>query len=538
MSSPGEPAGTSPSGTAPDPHVKKTEDFDRSYAIGIMLLMAALVMIVMYIEGMLTPSLPQIQSEFGVDYSQVSLVLSMYLVTGVALSPIVGKLGDVYGKKRVLGAVLVVYLAAVSVTGFSPTFTFMVASRAVQGVGLTIFPLAMSLVREEFPRDMVPRAQGILSGMFGAGFAVSLPLGAWVSNTWGWRFTYHSAIPIVAILVVLAIVFVRESPYRRPNAYVDYAGAGLLAVSLANFVLGLSQGPVWGWYNFAGASWHGIIWGAPEFFLLGTALLVPTALVEYYLHTRGKEVILDVRLLSMRNVMAVNLIITIAGFGMFLGFQALTFRLEEPVAVGGFALDTFHIGLSFIAFAVPMLIFAPLTAVLVTRVGTKPLTLLGGIIAAGGFFLATRTPTLTELLVSMFVMGVGLAIMNSAVINLLVLTVEPRDMGLATSMNGTFRNLGSSMGAPLAGSLMSTYVTYMQVKSPYSPKPLLVGPFPDSTAFLYIFLIAAAVMIFAGALALFAREILGKRAEKGALASDEQETPAVPGPLRYGAEGK
>lgn len=500
-----------------DPHAKTVETFDSAYAYRIILIMIGLVMIVMYIEGMLTPSLPQIQQDFNItDVSQVSLVLSAYLVTGVALSPVAGKLGDVYGKKKVLVVVLVIYTAAVTVTGFSPSFEFMVASRAVQGVGLTVFPLALSLVREEFPREMVPKAQGILSGMFGAGFAVSLPLGAFVSNTWGWRYTYHSAIPVVVILTILAIFYLRESPYRRPDAYVDYRGAGLLAASLAFFVIGLSQAPVWGWWSF----------GTLALFAFGAALLVPTAAVELVEHRRGKEIILNPKLLRQRNVMVSNLVIVIAGFGMFLAFQAITYRLSEPVAAGGFAQDTFHIGLSFIAFAVPMLIFAPLAGVLVPRIGTKPLTILGGIVGGIGFYAATQTPTLDDLLVAMFVIGAGIALLNSAVINLLVLTVEPREMGLATAMNATFRNMGSSVGAPLAGSIMTSYFVVVPTSVPNVPYPVPI-PWPDSTAFYIAFVIAAVTTVFAGLVVLYAKEILGKRAVQEALASDERTSEPV-----------
>ncbi len=483
-----------------DPHAKTAETFDRAYAGRILAIMSVLVMIVMYIEGMLTPSLYSIAREFHVDVSQISLVLSVYLVTGVALSPIAGKLGDVYGKKRVLTVVLVIYAAAVSVTGFSPSFEFMVASRAIQGVGLTIFPLAMSLIREEFPREMVPRAQGLLSGLFGAGFAVSLPLGAFVSNTYGWRFTYHSAIPVVLAVTVAAFLFLRESPYRRPQAYVDYVGAGLLAAALALFVLGLSQGPVWGWQS---DSVLGLL-------VVGAILLVATALVERRVHRRGHDAILDVRLLSKRNVLVTNLVIVVSGFGMFLAFQALTFRLEYPVPVG-FAQSIFQTGLAFVAFAIPMLVFAPLSSLAVTRIGTKPMTVLGCLVAAAGFYAETLAGDLTQLLECMFVIGAGIAVMNSSVINLLVLTVEPREMGLATSLNAVFRNVGSSLGAPLAGSLMSTYTVLYYGQA-----------FPSPSAFHYAYLIAAAASLFAGVIVLFAKEILGRRAVVTELASDER----------------
>jgi MFS family permease len=396
----------------------------------------------------------------------------------------VGKLGDIYGKKRVLSVVLIVYTVAVSVTGFSPTFEFMVVSRAVQGVGLTVFPLAMSLVREEFPREMIPRAQGILSALFGAGFAISLPLGAWVSNGFGWEFTYHTAIPFVVAATVAAFVFLRESPFRRPEAKVDYTGAVLLASSLALFVFALAQGPTWGWTSTA-------VLGMA---LAGGLLLIPLAWYELRLHRRQAEVILDFRLLGMRNVLVTNILGLVSGFGMFLAFQSLTFQLRDPPPTG-FGQDIFQVGLSFLAFALPMLVFAPLASVLATRWGTKPLTIVGCLIGAVGFALATQANTLDLLLGCMVVMGAGIAITNAAMINLLVLTVNPREMGLATSMSATFRNIGSSVGAPLAGSIMATFT----VSSIY-------GPLPSQAAYNASFVIAAALIT------VFAREVLGRRA--------------------------
>ncbi len=483
----------------PDPHAKTAATFDRAYTLRVMAIASVLVMIVMYVEGMLTPSLPTIQTDFGVGISEASLILSVYLVTGVALSPIAGKLGDVYGKKRVLSVVLGIYAVAVSVTGFSPTFEFMVASRAVQGVGLTVFPLVLSLVREEFPREMVPRAQGILSGLFGAGFAVSLPLGAFVSNAYGWRFTYHSAIPVVVGITIAALVLLRESPYRRPEAFIDYAGAGTLAVSLGLVVLGLSQGPSWGWSSVRVLLLLGV----------GAGLLLPIAAIELYHHRRGREVILDVPLLRRRNVLVANAIVLVSGLGMFLAFQALTYRFREPTPVG-FGYDIFHTGLSFVAFAVPMLIFAPLASVFISRFGAKPLTIVGCAVGAVGFYLGSLADTVPAMLEAMIVIGAGLAVMNSSVINLLVLTVEPREMGLATSLNAVFRNVGSSLGAPIAGTLLSTYT-------------IAGGTLPGPTAFRDSFLIAAVAAIVAAAIVVFAKEILGRRAVREELASDERE---------------
>jgi len=485
-------------------------EFDRKYATRVMLLLAALITIVLYVEGMLTPSLVSIEHDFSITPGQASLILSSYIITGVALSPVVGKLGDIYGKKKVLGIVIVLYAACVSVTGFSPTYSFMVAARAFQGVGLTIFPLGMSLVREEFPRDMVPRAQGILSAMFGAGFAISLPLGAWVSNSYGWRVTYHTAVPFVIVLAVLVILFVRESPYRRPETKVDYVGAGLLGVSLAFFVLALSEGATWGWTSGSTLGLIGI----------GAVLLVPLLVFETRYHARGGEAILDVSLLRERNVLVTNVVGTVAGLGMYLALLSMVFLFESPVSSGGYGQSILGAGLSLVPLALGMLVFAALAGFLVSRVGTRPMTVIGAVVTAISFLLAIPAQSLTSLLLVEFGIGAGIGITNSGVINLLVLTVNPRKMGLATSLSAVFRNIGSSIGAPLSGSLLTTFTIVLV--TPVGPATI-----PSFLAFQWSFALAAVFFGFAGGFVLFGREVLGKNAVRN-LMDEPVDAPSGP----------
>lgn len=496
--------------------VAKERPFDASYATRVMIILAGLVTVVLYIEGMLTPSLPTIDANFGVSPGAGSLILSSYLITGVALSPIVGKLGDIYGKKRMLAIVLVIYAICVSVTGFSPSFEFMVTARAFQGVGLTVFPLGMALVREEFPRSMVPRAQGILSAMFGAGFAMSLPLGAWVSDSYGWRTTYHTAIPFVLVLAVLVFIVLRESDYRRPETKVDYVGATLLGSTLALLVLALSMGPSWGWTS---APVLGLV-------IMGAVLIVPLVAYERIYDRRGGEGILDIRMLKTRNVFVTNLVGAVSGMGMYLALISMTFLFQTSSPVG-YGLNIAGAGDALVPLAVGMLVFSPIAGTFVSRVGTKPLTVLGAAVTAIGFGLAIPSQSLDSLLAEEFIIGAGIAILNAAVINLLILTVAPRDMGLATSMNSVFRNVGSSVGAPISGALLATWV----VAAPG-------GYFePAAIAFEWSFGIALVAFVAAGVIVLFGHEVLGPRARSvQAPAVRDQpvasvvESPALPSP--------
>lgn len=471
------------------PVPKTLDTFDAKYANRVMILLAAIVVVVLYIEGMLIPSLPTIQSDFGVDTAQASVIISAYAASGVALCPVVGKLGDIYGKRKVLIGVLLGYAASVSVTGFSPNFSFMIAARAIQGIGLTILPLGMALMREEFPRELVPRAQGLLSAMFGIGFAVSLPLGSLVSQDFGWRWTYHSAIPFVIALAILAILWIRESQYRRPEAKVDYVGAALLGGGLAGVVTALSQGQVWGWTS-------GLTLG---FLVSGLALFIPFAIYESWWKRRAHEPIMDGKLLRERNVMVTNLVLTVVGLGMYLALFALIYQFEWPAASGGFSGGILDAGIWITPLAASMTAVAVLASILVSRIGVKPLAIGGAILTAIGFYLVSEAATLSQMLVYEVVVGAGIALLNATIINLLVLTVDPKDMGQATAMNTAFRNTGGSVGAPIAGALLATFVFgsghYVGVAT--------------HSAFQYAYWIAAGVTLIGGIFVLFAEEVLG-----------------------------
>ena len=128
------------------------QPLSQGYLNRLLVLIIGLIFIVYYVEAMLTPSLYAIASEFDVSIGQVSLTIALYAMSGTALVPIFGKLGDIYVKKRVFVFILSVYAVCVSVTGFSPSFSFLLAARTVQGIGIAIFPLVISLVREGFPR--------------------------------------------------------------------------------------------------------------------------------------------------------------------------------------------------------------------------------------------------------------------------------------------------------------------------------------------------------------------------------------------------
>ena len=459
----------------------ETHRFDKRYADRAMLLFAAFSFVVLYIETMLIPSLPSIAAEYKVDAAAASLLVSLYLVSGVALSPIIGKLGDIYGKKRVLTYILPIYVVAVGVTGFAPNFTFILISRTIQGIGLTIFPLMISLVQEEFPRDMVPRALSIIMAMFGVGSAIGLPLGSFVSNSFGWQFCYHTALPFVIVVVALILYYIRESRYKRPEVRIDYVGAFTLALSLSMIIMALSEGSTYGWTS------------APILLMMGVGLLllIPFALYE----KRVKEPIFDSRLMGMKNVLIANVITFFSGLVFFFLYQAFSYLFGSAAPLG-FGYNIFRTGISLVPFAIVNAVAAPVLGRYIPRIGVKPFFIIGAVLAAAGFLLAAFTFTPNMEMLSELIGGLGTTLVAIPTINLLVLSIKGEEMGIATSMNSVFRFLGSSLGAPFAGLLIATY--------------------ESRVAFQYSFYLAIVCMAAVLVASLFADEILGhgKRIEE------------------------
>lgn len=478
--------------TAPRPK------YDLKYANRSLILFALLAALVLYVDIMLTPSLPTIATQYKVDPAQVSLILSLYTVFGTALNPLVGKLGDIYGKKKILMIVLISYSVMVTTTSFAPDFNILLISRTLQGVGLSIFPLAFSLVREQFPRERVPKAQGLLSAMFGVGTAVGLVVGALVANSYGWQANYHIATPLIIVITILIFLTIKESIYKT-TMKLDYIGATLLGLALSMIVFGLSEGSSWGWTS----------WPILVLIIGGILLFVP--LVPYERRIQGA--ILDFKLLKIRNVVVSNGIGLTFGMSMFLAFQALSYQLELPSPVG-YNFDILTTGLHFLPLAIGMLLVTYPVGALIAKYGAKPFLILGNIIGAIGFFLISTATNTTEIAIFLLIGSMGLGMLAVSMQNLLVLTVRTQEMGLATSMNTVFRNVGSSLGAPIAGSLIATYTATYMVKV-VQGKASVVVPMvlPTLQAFQYAYYIAAIAFVASLVLSLFAMEIMGKRAK-------------------------
>jgi MFS family permease len=499
--------------------------FDPRAARGALIVLAVMALMVTYVETMVLPAFSAFISFFDdAPTTTVVWIVSAYLLVGTVATPIFGKLGDKYGKKRMIILVMSLYAVAVSVAGFTPNIGaafgvdranqiyVLIGVRAFQGLGMGMFPLAFAILPEVFPAARVGQAQGIVSGMFAAGAALGLVGGGYIAYQFGWQLTYHTVIPVAVILVILAYLYLRESPHLSPKP-IDIPGIGSLGIALAMAMFGLTEGVYWGWTSFSAVSLGGIPWGVPQFFLLA---LVATVFFLFW-ELRVPNPVVSFHALKQRNIWISNVNGVIVGIGMFLIFVTLTILVEDPISPG-FGLDEFQFGLVAFPSALGMLAFAPLWGRWVARQGPKPV-MLGGFavmtLGAGG--LLAFHGSVVEVILFAIPALVGNVACLIAMSNIIVLSVSPRELGIQTGMNQTFRNLGSAVGPVLAAAVTGIFT-----------KEVLVGPgtyrsFPSNTGFVLLFAITAGAALLGLLLSLGLRNYRfradGTRA--GAPSSDE-----------------
>ena len=263
------------SGAAPT-----SSSFDSRYAYTVLFTLAGMAIMVTYVETMVIPAFGNFEQFFDVhDASTIAWILSAYLLVGVVVTPIFGRLGDLYGKKKILLIAMGVYAVAVTIAGFTPNIGawaglsrpnqiyVLIGVRAIQGVGMAMFPLGFAMLPEVFPANRVGQAQGLLSGMFATGAAAGLVGGGWIAQNYGWQLTYHTVIPVAIFMFIVAAILIRESKIRRVLK-IDIPGVTSLGLGLTFLMLGITEGAYWGWGTLNAVSFAGIPWGVPQFFLL------------------------------------------------------------------------------------------------------------------------------------------------------------------------------------------------------------------------------------------------------------------------------
>lgn len=432
--------------------------------------MSLMLMLINYVETMVIPALPKIQEDFSTTATTVAWITTAYLIVGAVASPIFGKLGDRYGKKRMYVISVAFYIVAVGIAGFSPSILFLIFARAVQGLGYAVFPIAIAIITDLFPRERVAQAQGILSGTLAIGPALGLLIGSYIVQDLGWQAAFHTAFIFSLIVFVISLKYLPHIESKTMER-IDYPGALTLMVTIVSFLVYLSDGPNYGW------------WGGDQSLLVLTSLIgfVSFLVVEY----RSKEPLMRFSLFKVRNIMVANVAGLISGVAMFLMFLGVVYysQLPPPYGLGLSIIDS---GLLMAPVALTMVVFGPLAGRIVQKRGPRPSLILGSILGMLGFTLMVfHRADAFDVVTDTLVVSSGIIMIIVPLVNAVATALPEDSRAVGIGMNTLIRTIGSAIGPVVESVLMDSYKAWDIVT--INGRIVDAISFPSSTAFDLIF---------------------------------------------------
>jgi MFS family permease len=505
--------------------IKKATDKIPRSAWKTLAILSSIATLVMYTETMLVPSLPNIISEFNLSYGLSPWILTTYLVVGAVMTPITSSLAEIYGKKKILLAVMGVYAVGVMVGGLTTDFYSFIIARGMQGVGMSMFPIAFSVIREQFPKSRLAIGQGVITSMFASGSILGLLIGATIAEYSGWRTTFLSILPVAILLPIVVWKFARigkvhsdwmtmtattttttssSSPKEHTgsinkNKSLDVVGAVTLAATITLFLLSLTFIET---RTTASNSTQLI----SQLAILSAGCI--TAFVAFLVaERRAIHPLIDLKLLQNKVLLFANIMMIILGFSMFMVFQTIPILAESPPPVG-FGYSITGAAAIQLPFSIILLIFGPTSGYIVSKLGSIRPAIMGYAINAFGFFmLATFHSQPWMVSVALAIVSTGLSLGSVGLMNIVLLATPYKNMVTSIGMTSLLRIIGSSVGPAVAGVLMQAWQINIQGH---------VGGFPAPESYTLIFTMAAVMSIISVVMALKIRQSLLQNQNKNA----------------------
>jgi EmrB/QacA subfamily drug resistance transporter len=445
-------------------------------------------------QTMIIPALPILQREFDTSAAWAAWLLTGFLLSASVATPLFGKLGDQHGKERMLLISLSIFLAGSIGAIFAWHIGVLIGFRILQGCGAAVFPLAFSIIKDEFPPEKVGIGIGMVSAVFGIGGGLGLALSGVLIDHLGWRWLFIVGAAGVAAAIVLVHLFVPESPIKT-RSRLDVPGAFLLSAGLVALLLALTEGENWGWTS------------ARTLGLLGVS--AAAFLTWVVAERRVPEPLVDMHMMTRRPVLFANLTGLIAGFALFGSFVLVPSLLQLPrglpadlarLADYGFDASATQTGLYLLPAAVTGFFTGPLSGVLSTRWGPKwPLSIGMTLGSLGLLILALWHEEPWQIVLGMLVLGGGLPMTFGAMANVIVNSVRPTETGVATGMNTVMRTVGGVIGGQLGAAILTA-------------KTIGDTSVPAESAFTTAFWVSAAASLVGAGVALLITPVTRRRA--------------------------
>jgi EmrB/QacA subfamily drug resistance transporter len=449
------------------------------------------------LSSAVVPALPTMQHDLGASETGITWLLTGYLLAASVGTSIIGRLGDMYGKERLLLWTLVILGAGTLLAAVSNSLPVLIAARFIQGAGGGIFPLAYGIVRDEFPAEKVAGGIGMLSAILGIGGGLGIVLSGVIVE----HLNYHWLFWMPLVAVVLAAFatwrFVPESPVRTPGK-VNWLAAGLMTVGLSALLLSISQTTTWGWVSGR---------------TLGLALFgVAVTLAWIRVEVRSREPLIDMTMMRVRGVWTTNAAAFLLGAGLYASFVVFPQFAQLPKSTGfGFGASVVVSGLYLLPATIGMTILGLRAGPISARFGSRKALLAGTVFATASFaMLAIAHEHPYELLIAAALLGVGIGLAFAALGNLIVGAVPAEQTGVASGMNNVMRTLGGALGGQLSATFIADH---------------MINGLPTVTGFTETFLMATGFLVLCFGAGLLVPRALGSPAER-----DGRGEPAVAAP--------
>jgi MFS family permease len=442
-------------------------------------ILSSTLLTVFFSETMLLPAIPEITQDFNIPYGTAAWIFSAYLIVAAVMTPVAGRLSDLYGKKKVLLILLTIYIAGLTAGGFADNISFLLATRLIQGIGLAAVPAAFSLLRDTFPPAKLAIAVGVFGSAYSAGSVVGLLVGASIIQNFGWHATFLAIVPFSALVTFMIAKFVKENNREQDQFIaakvapestlnnkkrsslsfsIDIKGILALSATITSFLIALTL-------IQTGISSDNLPQIAAAFIASAISLYV-----FVILERKTVPPFLDLRLLRHKILLPSYILLIATGITMFMIYPTVVQLVRSPIPLGfgGDSVDAANVQLPFM---IMFLVFASITPFIINRIGSIKPTIVGGIISLiGGFSLLMFHSTEFAVSANLAVIASGLSLTITATWNMVVSSSPKEFTGISVGVGALLLFIGMAIGPALAGVYMGNQEMVEGVEGSY-PSP-------------------------------------------------------------------
>ncbi|SCK43069.1 MFS transporter [Streptomyces sp. WMMB 322] len=409
---------------------------------GVVAVLAFAGISVAVMQTLLVPVVARLPQLLGATSPDAAWVVTATLLSGAVATPVMGRLGDLYGKRRLILVSLTAMVAGSLMCALTSSLVPMIAGRAVQGFAMGAIPLGISIMRDELPADRLGSAMAFMSSSLGVGGALAMPAAAYIAQHADWHVLFFGSAGLGVLAMLLVAAVVPESAHRTGGRF-DVPGALGLTAGLVLLLLAISKGGDWGWGS---GTTLGLFAAAPVVFVLW-------GLMEL----RVREPLVDLRSTARRQVLLTNLASITVGLAFYAATLVLPQLLQLPRSTGyGLGQTMVVAGVCVAPMGLAMMLVSSLSARISETRGPKVSLMTGLVVLAVAYLAGTALmDAVWQVVLTAVLIGVGIGIAYSAMPALIIGAVPQSESGAANGLNTLMRSIGTSTSSAVVGVVLA-----------------------------------------------------------------------------------